>query len=64
MTPPTSLGSDGSYIWRKMVQTDGGIPYSVARSRRGSLQLKVPEAVDFEVTFAFPATSHFSSWRL
>ena len=26
MTPPTSLGSDGSYIWMKMVQTDGGMP--------------------------------------
>ena len=30
MTPPTSLGSDCSYMWRNMVQTDGGIAYTVA----------------------------------
>ena len=58
MTPPTSLGSDGSYIWRNMVQTDGGIPYSVARSQRGSLQLKVSEAIVFEVTFHFSVSMH------
>ena len=58
MTPPTSLGSDGSYIWRNMVQTDGGIPYSVARSQRGSLQLKVSEAIVFEVTLHFSVSVH------
>ena len=39
-TPPTSLGSDCSYMWRNVVQTDGGIAYSVAAHTQGSRFLR------------------------
>ena len=40
------------------MQTDGGIAYSVARWQRGSLQLKVSEAIVFEVTLHFSVGTH------
>ena len=36
MTPPTSLGSDCSYMLRNIVSTDGGIAYRVASHTQGT----------------------------
>ena len=61
-TPPTSLGSDCTYMWRNVVQTDGGIAYSVAGTCRGSSLYGSCVLVGLFFRELFRQAEHATAW--